>query len=333
MIIYIYNKVPFHYEIIISIIEKYNIILSIEKNNDQIFLSCINNLSFISYIKQQYPEIILDTPKNYDYIINCTIYNSKNLKNDSKHYYISHNISKDLLNMNNVWFLTPLCNNLKYIYCDILPFQQEKIKSSIPIYIIQGNIENRRRNYNLLIKILSVEYEYKFKILIVGKGKLSNEFNKYSNLIEYKYNYNFIDFHKQFLDCYCILPLITKKSHKQYYINKLTSSINYGKAYQLKFLIDKDLQDIYKLDNVEIFNNTDDICDAFNRTLEKFYNIQNSKGLNIIKEQIKKQIKCERETCNFECHPNLKNNGGTHCCRGCKEKELHGPACKKKEII
>ena len=79
-------------------------------------------------------------------------------------------------------------------------------------------------------------------------------------------------YHREFLDCYCIMTLLTKKSHPQYYSNKLTSSINYAKGYNLKCLIDRELQDIYQLTNVEIYKNENDICDAFEKTLEEFYN-------------------------------------------------------------
>ena len=42
-------------------------------------------------------------------------------------------------------------------------------------------------------------------------------------------------------------------------------------AYNLKTLIDKDLQEIYKLKNVEIFNDDNDIVEKFNNTLQDFY--------------------------------------------------------------
>ena len=76
---------------------------------------------------------------------------------------------------------------------------------------------------------------------------------------------------EEFLDAYCILPLISKNTHKHYYTDKLTSTINYARAYELKCLIDKDLQNIYNLSNVEIYNNIDDIVSAFNNTLKIFY--------------------------------------------------------------
>ena len=67
----------------------------------------------------------------------------------------------------------------------------------------------------------------------------------------------------------------TKKTHSSYYNKKLTSSINYARSYKLKCLIDKDLQEIYNLEDVEIFNDINDISAAFIRTLEQFYNDKN----------------------------------------------------------
>lgn len=298
MIIYIYNNKSYHYEIIISIIEKYDKILSIEKNNDNIlYLHCIKNDSFTKYIQERYPNILLsihelnsvigsqseDITEKYDYFINCSTYErdlSKIIDNN-KHFYIAHEITENLLKKNNVYYLTPLCNSNKYIYCDILPYQYNRIKSLIPIYVIQGNVVKERRNYDLLTKILDFKYNYKFKIKIIGKGELPDSFNKYSDIIDCKYNYNFIDYHHEFLNCYCIIPLITKESHPKYYTNKLTSSINYGKAYNLKFLIDEDLQNIYKLENVEVFTDINNIIEAFNKTLDDFYKqLKESYNLN-----------------------------------------------------
>ena len=81
---------------------------------------------------------------------------------------------------------------------------------------------------------------------------------------------NFQDYHKEFLDAYCVLPLITKASHPHYYKNKLTSSVNYILAYNLLTIIDKEFQDIYHFDKAIIFNNENDICDAFRKSLDIF---------------------------------------------------------------
>jgi len=265
-----------HYEIIESIIFKYNIIISKKKHKtDQLVLFFEHNNDYKTYLKKKYPRIIFKNIHIYDYKIECTIYPSSynEIKNrdPKKYFYISHRVYKKFLNMSNIYFLTPLCNNKRYIYANILPYTDKKIKSAVPIYVIQGSIDKSRRNYNLLEKILKFKTNFKYKIKVVGKGKLDAKFNKYNDKLIIKNNLSFSMYHQQFLNCYCIIPLILKQSHPKYYLNTLTSTINYGKAYNLKFLIDIDLQKIYKLNNVEIFNNEDDIVEAFEKTLQKFY--------------------------------------------------------------
>lgn len=279
MIIYIYNNYPYHYEVLPSIIEKYNLITKHEKSSeDIIYLHCKPDRSFKKYMESAYPEVILETPKTYDFCINCTVY-LKEIKNsiqDGKHFYLSHSVGDYTPN---IFFLTPLCKHDRYLYCDVLPFQKEKEKvenkedTSIPIYVIQGGIDAHRRNYSLLEKILEATYDYEFKIKIIGKGKLHEKFAKYTDKIICKPELPFIEYHKEFLDCYAILPLITKKTHGQYYTEKLTSSINYGLAYNLKFIVDEELQKIYNLENAETFLDENDIVRAFRQSLVDFYTL------------------------------------------------------------
>jgi len=275
MIIYISNPLVFHNEIVMSVIEKYDKIISIEKNKeDIIYFNYGNNNSFLEYVKTYYPYINYGIPDEYDYYIQCTFYpdelNIKKYKNDKKHHYISHEYQEEF-DKPNIFYLTPLCNSNKYMYCDVLPYQNEKIKSDIPIYIIQGEMSINRRNFDLLEKILEETKSLEYKIKIIGKGRLNKKFDKYSEKIISKSYLNFIDYHKEFLNCYCILPLTLKETQPQYYKNKLTSSINYGLAYKLKFLIDNDLNNIYNLENVELFNDENDIVAAFKKTYCDFY--------------------------------------------------------------
>lgn len=275
-ILLIQNLVNFHNETIESYIVKYKEIFHIDYDLDiyiDMLNNSLNNNNFKKYIKEKYNNIIFDKPINYDYYINCTIYDRhyNNILDNPNYIYISHHITERLKKKNNVFFLTPLMDIKNYISCDILPYMNYKIKTNIPIYVIQGNLETKRRNYSLLEKILSKEYDYEFKIKLVGRGIIPNKLKKFSNKIILKNNLLFIDYHKEFSDCYCLLPLITKKSHPQYYTTKLTSSINYAKAYKLLTIIDKDLQEIYNLDNVEIFNDENDIVTIFEKTLINFY--------------------------------------------------------------
>lgn len=93
---------------------------------------------------------------------------------------------------------------------------------------------------------------------------------KFQSKIIIKNDLDFTDFHKEFIDAYCLLPLISKRSHPQYYTNKLTSSMNYLTAYNLKCVIDKDLQGIYNLKNAYVYDNEDDIVAAFEKSLMEF---------------------------------------------------------------
>ena len=271
----IYNNYQYHYEIIESIIVKYREIIKISNEIPvQIYIHVINNDSFIKYIETKYPQIIFKNINNYDYYINCTIYDKdfdyldKNINSNKK--YISHEITDRLKTNLNVWYLTPFAK-INIIKANILPFFNKNTSYKIPIYIIQGNLNQNRRNLSLLIKILDNIYNFNFIIKLVGRGVLPPELKKYEDKIVLKNNLNFIDFHKEFSNAYCIIPLITKKSHPQYYTKKLTSSINYASGYNLKCLIDDDLQNIYKLNNVEIFKNEYDIANAFKNTLNDFY--------------------------------------------------------------
>jgi len=295
MIIVIDNlKYRFHFEILESIIQKYDFILKIQNNPiNKIYLENIDSNEYVNYIKKKYPTINVNKKIDiYDYKIYSTFYSNKldeyinEVNQPSKYFFISHDIDDKLKKYNNIFFLTPLCLNKNYIYADVLPKIVKNVDNKIPIYAIQGNFTSLRRNYNLLLSILKMNYdkEKTFKIKFLGRGKLSNEFEKYKDNIIVKSSLGFVDFHNEFSDCYCILPLITKKSHHQYYKNKLTSTISYAKAYNLKCLIDKDLQDIYQLNNVEVFNDENDICRAFKKTLDDFYITMAHKNSNDNKE-------------------------------------------------
>lgn len=274
-ILFIENNVNFHFEILESIIVKYNEIIKNDIKFNIIYLNFNNDL-VKDYIKKKYNylNILFGIPTYYDYYINATIYDNEYdslKKNSNTYFYISHDITKRLEELNNVYFLTPLAKN--YIYTDILPFSNDKYKSNIPIYIVQGNLNQGRRDYNILLHILNNNYKHDFKIKLIGSGYLPPILHKYKDKIILKNNLNFIDFHKEFLDGYCILTLTNKIMQNYYYTRKLTSTINYSIAYKLKCIIDEDLQKIYNLDNAEVFdiNNSKSIVKAFEKSLNDFY--------------------------------------------------------------
>jgi hypothetical protein len=269
----------FHFEILESIIIKYDYIIKKPKSYDnQIYLENISSNDYIKYINNKYPNIkVNQKPLIFDYKIYSTIYSNliNNFNDDIKKdniFFISHDISDKSLKFNNIFYLTPLCNCDRFIYCNILPsIEYLKKKQDYPIYAVQGNFTSARRNYNLLCNILKYNYHYDFKIKFIGRGTFPEILIPYKSKIIIAENRNFINYHNEFSDCYGIIPLTTIQSHPNYYNNKLTSTINYAMAYDLVCIIDKDLQNIYKLKNVEIFNNENDIKEAFVRSLDKFY--------------------------------------------------------------
>jgi hypothetical protein len=278
-ILFINNCYLAHCEIVESIIVKYPLI--IKDNVDKIFLNIKeerhfrNNQNFKKYIKSKYPKITFGLPRRYTYFIECTTYEKDypriKFRDPNRHFYISHRVCKIFENMKNVYCLTPLAK--RYIYCDVLPFSNMKVKKDIPIFCVQGTLLKSRRNYNLLKKILNHKTEYDFRIKMIGRGSLPKELINKKVIL--RSNLDFIQYHKEFLDCYCLIPLITKKSHPNYYKNQLTSSINYIRGYKLKCLIDKDLQDIYQLEDATIFNNEEDFLQKFELLLKDY-----SSGIN-----------------------------------------------------
>ena len=266
------NSVPYHYEIIESVIVKFRDFFPIDNQSKvDIFLNIKTNASFQKYIKSKYPHISFRRIPDYTHYIECTVYDKDKTKcQDPKKRYIAHEVTPGLVENPRIYFLTPL--SPKNIFnANILPYSDNMNPSTVPIYIIQGGFS--RRNWKLLDRILSAKHEHKFIVKVIGNTnkKLPNLLEKNKGKIIIKKGLDFTNYHKEFIDAYCILPLITKENNKNYYQNKLTSSINYASGYKLKCLLDQDLQNIYKLQNAEVYTNGDDIVESFQNTLQEFY--------------------------------------------------------------
>lgn len=286
------NKSYCHLEIIESIIVNYHevIKLKIPPSYIQLFLILKEDCdeSFIRYIKYKYPKIQFTSPKFIDYTININFYPSdkyfKRLENSNPkfNFFISHRVFKDHEQHPNVLFLTPL-SKTKHISCPILPFTNEKkILTDVPIFVIQGSFSHLRRDYNLLKYILRTKFDYDYKIKLIGKGDIPPivKYNKDKFIV--CNNCNFIDFHKEFRDCFAILTLLSRKRNKKYYRNSLTSTINYARGYKLKCIIDSQLQSIYKLPDVQIYQKTKDITVAFEKCLKYFYNKKEKRNKELL---------------------------------------------------
>ena len=91
------------------------------------------------------------------------------------------------------------------------------------------------------------------------------------NYIEYKIDLDFLSFHKECSMCSHLLTCTSKTKNPNYYTNQLTSSINYAKSYKFKTIIDKDLQELYHLDDVYIYNSKQTFYDCFIQACKDFY--------------------------------------------------------------
>ena len=151
--------------------------------------------------------------------------------------------------LNNVFFACPF-QNVPYIPLTILPFQETIIKSSIPIYIIQGSFY--RRDLTLVKMLCNLKTEFKFKIKLLGRG-ISN-LAPIKDKLEIYNNLPFIEYHKHFTNAYCLIPCVNKQQFPRYYKDKLTSSIHYGIGYNLHFLIEEELYSLYNTPKSFVYN-------------------------------------------------------------------------------
>jgi hypothetical protein len=207
--ILIINDVPFHYEIIPSVIVKYGeIIKDLLAQNAQIFLYIVddypernNSYGFREYVKKQFPHVEFTENNNYkdfDYVISCTAVaeNSpkehgptrpSNMKKDKHIFYIAHDIDAELIGFENVFFLSSL-NRLdvpkeRVFLVDTLPLftKPSLVKKIKPTVLVQGSFVraalDNTRNYSILEKILSYGYSHDFSVKVIGSWHLPEKFN------------------------------------------------------------------------------------------------------------------------------------------------------------
>jgi len=268
--IFIFNLQGYHSEIIPSVIEYAPLLFNL--TNYRISLFFVENDSFRDYVTKQYPHITIlnSIPTAFDYSINCTIYDHdlELLSKSPRHIAISHRVVDTLTSMPNVYFLTPLCKSPRYLNCSAQPPLKYGIDPTIPIFIIAGNVA--RRNLSLLKRILQETAHIPYLIRIVGDASCLDESYKQSAKLEISEDLNYQDFHAKFNGVYCIIPLIHKSTNPNYYSTTYTGSISYAYGYNIKCLLDEDLQSIYNLPNAVVFKDADDIVSAFLRVIDSW---------------------------------------------------------------
>jgi len=215
--------------------------------NSEIFIEQIYDFNIITTV---YPEMI-DELKIY--------------KNDSRFLLISHEINDCFDEWNNVYYHMPL--GKRYFIPNYFPFYKNLPKSCPKIYIVQGSINLKRRNYYSLIPIFEKYEKDNFVIRILGKGReLPNFLVKYKNKIQFLNDKNFVEYHNYFNDVSFILPLIDNSFNHLYFTKKYTSSIAYGMGYNIPFIAHTKLKEIYPIQGY-FYSSQKDFIDKFGLTL------------------------------------------------------------------
>lgn len=269
MSILLKNSYNCYYETIEFIINKINFIVKNDVTNYDIYLKLTyDNISFIKYIINKFPKIkIIDNiDKKFNYYIECIYYCNNLIIQDSKHFYISRNFNSESLKLNNVYYLSELSRSENYLNCDVLPYCNDRnftyTNNSIPIYIVIGCIFEK--GINLLLEILNdVKNDYIIKIL--SPQDLPETLTKDSRIVQVE-NLDFEKYHKQFLDCYCIITL------SDYQIETL---INYSKCYKINIILNDDLKNMYNCER-NFWDCENDIVYAFENSLFNFCENRNN---------------------------------------------------------
>jgi hypothetical protein len=273
MNIYIENKFNFHYEIIESVLSIFLEKIGI-KGKYTVYLKCATNESFEKYIKKKFTNVffIKRKPKLlFSHKIWTTFYCKYIDEYEYKpnNWYICHDIEPWVLEKKNIFFVTPLCGVKRWFLPTLLPSIVRK-KSCIPIFIVQGKIDETRRNYASLVPFFEMYKDRNFLVKIIGDGALPNYLGIYKNKIKFCPILNFEEYHNEFSDVDCLLPLIDDTFEHNYFKSKLTSSISYVLAYNLPVIVHKKLVDIYHLKNASVYTNETEFLEEMGKFLNTY---------------------------------------------------------------
>jgi hypothetical protein len=271
-VLWIKNDCDFHYEMIETIFLENDIILGEKYPFLIIYIDILPNSNFEQYFLNKYPFVLFGTPSHYDFMIDCSFDPKRSdYIEDQKHFYVAHRLFNKVMKAN-IHYTFPV-KNCKSISFDKLPFvEQRQINTDTPIYIVQ--VSNWERiDCSILLSIFAHSFDYPFHFKIIGENllPLPKKLKCLQNRIIIKNNLNFEDYHKEFLDGYCLLTLTSKEVTPEYYGNELTPAVHYAKAYGLAILIDSDLQNIYHLPNAFVFNRHRNLNTTFQKSLQHFY--------------------------------------------------------------
>ena len=281
-IIQIVNPVNYHYEVLEEIIHQVpRIIKRSLCENYNIHLYIMKNSSFETHIRRTYPgiHIYYDVEgtfilsKNH-YTIFATTKNVNLQKNHPRIFYVMHAYKKKYSTWKNIYGFASSFSTSQRLSVTHLPFvNAEKKITTIPTFAVQGNLNHRdRRNWKLLADILRKKWTHPFKLKLIGRGSIPDVLKPYKDSIILRNKLNYVDYHKEFLDVYCLIVPNTPKSTPQYFGLKLTSSISYIQSYKIRGLVHEKLhQEFPNLKNITTFTSEENFRVAFEEVLNSFY--------------------------------------------------------------
>lgn len=155
-------------------------------------------------------------------------------------------------------------------------FENEQ-KKQIRI-VIQGNIQTKRRNYSILIKLLEKFREHNFCFIIIGRGKPEDiKMFEHQEKIKCFLNLDEKEFYEKVKSCHFIMPLIDDTYHHLYFTDKLTSSIPNAIGHSLPMIIHSKLASIYQITGQFEYNDETSLYETF----ESAINIEEQKYMNM----------------------------------------------------
>jgi hypothetical protein len=309
------NNVPFHHDLIISVIEKYDFLLKIEKNYLDIIDVYLSDSNFdiktklnvyelASYIKKNYLNvnvIIGGALKDSDYShkIYCSLAATeardtdgdrdlKEIIENNSTAYIAHDVTDYFLKYKNIYFLSNF-NRIdipkENVFCvDRMPKVELALNKSIKSFVILGSFTRIKydatRDFSILEKILSVEYQESFEINIVGSWHeepfdIWNFLNKNVihpsnfNKIKVHLNAGWNEFNKTIASADYIVPLLNKSKQPEYFMSKATSAIFYILGYNLNVFASNDFCETYSIDlNQSVVYNDSNITEKFREAIK-----------------------------------------------------------------
>ena len=274
-ILQIHNGAPFHYEVVERVIVHYREI--IKKNVEcKIYLDIDARPmpQFRDHIASQHPAVVWGRCASPDYFIGVTLYPNEYPTvahlDPAKYFFISHRFEPES-QPKNVVYLAPFAPIPSRFERIVLPFQDsKKAEMDRPVFVVQGGLNARHRNMALLRRILEAEHPGEYTILLMGSRLEDPGLGRHPRVV-FKEGLPYRTFHQNFLCAHAILPLVSRTSHPQYYSKQLTSSVQYARAYGLQCILDRELQEIYRLPNAIAYEGDAGIVGAFAASVAGFY--------------------------------------------------------------